>query len=98
MVIEMTISESLSGLFKVLGYIAFAVFGLWGVIIDFQIVSLVFGSQAAFISLIILPITFLVVPLYALLEWGYWFPLLIGYGGMVVVMVFSHISDWIKRR
>lgn len=94
----MTVGESLSGFFKVLGYIAFAVFGLWGVIIDFQIVSQVFGSQAAFMSLIILPITYIVAPLYALIEWGFWFPLLIGYGGMAVVMVFSYISDWIKRR
>lgn len=90
------IRNKIGGFFKVLGYIFYVIFGLWGLIISFQIVGIVFGSKAAFLSLLVLPFMYGIAPLYALFTWGSWFPLLIGYGGGLVGLGFVTLGDWIK--
>jgi len=71
------------GFFKLLGVIAFVIFGLWGFIIELAIVSYVAGFWGVVFGFIILPITFTITPWYALVAWGNWFPLLIVYGGWI---------------
>jgi hypothetical protein len=75
------------GIFKVFGGIAFFIFGLWGLIIELAIVNQAAGFWGVVIGFLILPITFVAAPWYALVEWGNWFPLLIVYGGGILAIV-----------
>ncbi len=77
----------LGGFLKVLGYIVFAIFGLWGFILDLYVVYAAGGSSLLVIGILTGPITFLVAPWYAAIALGYWDPLIIGYGGGLVAWV-----------
>ena len=82
----------LSGIFKTLGCIVFAIFGLWGFIIELVIINEVAGFWGLVIGFMLLPVTFVVAPWYALVAWGNWFPLLIVYGGGISAAVLFGIG------
>lgn len=83
----------LGGILKVLGGIAFAIFGLWGLIIELAIINQVAGFWGVVIGFILLPVMFVVAPWYALVEWGNWFPLLIVYGGGILAATLFGIGS-----
>jgi putative effector of murein hydrolase LrgA (UPF0299 family) len=76
--------------FRFLGWIGVLIFGIWDLRICYSIVNQVAGSLVAYLGFIIAPVVFAVAPWYALIAWGKWFPLVIIYGGgILVVMLFK---------
>lgn len=82
--------------FFILALIGAVVFGILDLRISFLIVEQVVGSTVAFISLLVAPITFALAPLYALIAWGDWHPLLIIYGGGILIAFLFWASGVIK--
>jgi hypothetical protein len=89
--------NTLGNIFKVLGVIAFVIFGLWGSILELAIVNHVAGFWGVVIAFTLLPVTFVVAPWYALVAWGNWFPLVIVYGGVMVAAILYGIGSAIAR-
>lgn len=88
--------QAIGGFFTILGYIAFVVFGLWGFIIELIIVNYVAGFWGMVVGFMILPVTLIVAPWYALVAWGNWFPLLIVYGGGILGFIMVGIGMMIR--
>lgn len=93
MAVKNTINK-IGEVIKEIGYVVYFIFGLWGLLICFQLVKYVFGEQYAFLSLLIFPLTLFFTPWYVLYEWGDWFPLIIIYGGGIIGRVIVYIGEW----
>lgn len=85
--------DSIGTIFKVLGGIVFAIFGLWAFFLDLTIIGQAAGFWGFVIGFFVAPITFVAAPWYAGLVLGNWFPLLIGYGGGIVALIFFGIGS-----
>src|SRR5659263_682429 len=83
----------LAGIFKVLGVIVFAIFGLLGFIIELGILNQVIGYWGSVIAFVLFPITFTVAPWYALIARGNWSPLVIVCGGGILANFLMLIED-----
>lgn len=90
---ENRMRNTLGSIFKVLAGIVFAIFGLWGLIIELAIVNQAAGFWGVVIGFLVLPITFAVAPWYALVAWGNWFPLVIVYGGGIAAAALFFIGS-----
>jgi len=75
-----------------LGYIAAFCMGLYGLFFSFDIVKIVLGPVAAFLSLIFFPVLLAVAPWYLGLSVGNWSLLFITYGAMPVFWICLGIS------
>lgn len=75
----------IQSIFLVLAWIGIVIFGIWDLRITYAIVNEVAGPIVAYISFLIAPIIFVLAPWYALIAWGDWHPLVIIYGGGVLV-------------
>ena len=64
-----------------LGSICVAVFGVWGLVLDVRIVNEIGGVWGAIVALVLFPVTFIVVPWYAVAVSGDWTLVLVSYGG-----------------
>jgi len=76
--------RSLGALLSGLGAVAFFVFGLWGFILELIIVNQAGGLLGIVVGIVVLPVTFVAAPWYALVAQGDWLPLAVVYGGCVV--------------
>ncbi len=85
--------STLGGSFKVLGGIGFAIFGLWGFIIELAIVNQAAGFWGVVIGIMLLLVTLVAAPWYALVALGNWFPLVIVYGGVIVAAALFGIGS-----
>src|SRR5659263_695286 len=83
----------LAGIFKVLGVIVFAIFGLLGFIIELGILNQVIGYWGSVIAFVLFPITFTVAPWYALIARGNWSPLVIVCGGGILAAILFYIGS-----
>lgn len=77
--------KAIQSIFLVLAWIGVVVFGIWDLRISYAIVREVAGSIIAYISFLVAPITFALAPWYALIAWGDWHPLVIIYGGGILI-------------
>lgn len=84
--------KGIGSFFVILGYIAYAIFGVWGFIIELAIVNHAAGFWGVVIAFIIAPVTLVAAPWYALVAWGNWLPLLIIYGGGIFATVLCGIG------
>jgi len=71
--------------------------GLGGMFINFQIIHHVAGFWGIVIGLVILPVTFVAAPIYAIFEWGNWLPAALIYGGGMFSMIFFGIGSQISE-
>ena len=85
--------SALGNVIKVVGYIVFAVTGLWGFFICLAIISTAAGFWGIVAALILGPVTFIAAPLYAGFEWGNWFPFVLNYGGGIVSAILVGIGS-----
>jgi len=69
---------------KWLGYVVFAVTGIWSFILELWIIYVAGGFGGFVLAFFLGPVTFALAPFYAGIAWGYWFPLVLGYGGGIV--------------
>ncbi|WP_041280591.1 hypothetical protein [Desulfosudis oleivorans] len=83
-------------IFQIFGGIALIVFGLWGLGIEIAIVNHVAGFWGVVIGLFFFPVTFAVVPWYALVVMGTWLPLAVTYGGGIVAFGLLGMGGAIK--
>lgn len=94
----MTILGSFGKMIKLLGYVGWTVFGLWGFIICLSIVNSVAGFWGVVLGFTIAPVTFLVAPWYALIAWGNPLPLIVGYGGGILSTCMFALGSWLEER
>ena len=83
----------LGNFFKVVGWIVFAVAGLWGFFLCLAIISKAAGFWGIVAALFLGPVTFVAAPFYAGFAWGDWFPLVLTYGGGIVATVLIGIGS-----
>lgn len=77
---------------KGVGGVIWLVAGIWGFFLCLGIISDAAGFWGLVAGLFFAPITFAAAPLYAVFEYGDWFPLILNYGGSVVAIVFIGIG------
>lgn len=85
--------NALGGLIKVIGWIVFAVTGLWGFLLCLGIITKAAGFWGIVAALVLGPVTFVAAPLYAGFAWGNWFPLALNYGGGIAAAVLIGIGS-----
>lgn len=88
--------NSLGASFKLFGWAAIVLGGLWGFVLCLAIISKFVGFWGAVAAIVIGPITVLAGPVYAGFEWHNWFPLALNYGGGLAGMVFVGIGSWLS--
>lgn len=69
------------------GAILFLAAGVWGFVINLAIVNAAAGFWGVVIGILILPVTFLAAPWYALVAWGNLLPVAVVYGGALLFAV-----------
>lgn len=85
--------EGIGAIIKGAGYVAWVVFGIWGMLLCYAIVNQVAGFWGIVLGLTFLPMTFIAAPWYAALSWGNWLPLLIIYGGGISATVLFAVGS-----
>lgn len=83
--------------FFVCAGIATVVFGLWGLYVNLSIIYNVAGYLGIIIGFLMAPITFIVIPFYALFKLDIWFPMFITFGGTPTVLAFIGIGLWLTK-
>lgn len=78
--------------FIVLGYISGAIFGIWGLIIQFAILYKLWGFIGIVLSLIVLPVALYATPWYELIANQNIAPILVIYGGSVLTLFFYFVG------
>jgi hypothetical protein len=88
--------KQLSQLFMIVGWGSIVVGGLASFILDLRIIEQAAGFWGLVTAFFLGPVTFLAAPWYAGFHWGYWFPLILGYGsgigGSALVGIGSALS------
>ncbi len=77
---------------RVFGIVVGIAFGIWAAYIDFKILVQVAGFWGVVLGLFI-PVIIPAVPIYALIAWGDWFPLIVNYGGMLLALLLIWIGQ-----
>ena len=88
---------SIGRLLKAAGWVIWTISGIWGLVLCLSIITKAAGFWGLFAAVALAPITFLVAPLYAGFAWGNWFPLLLTYGGGLVVGILQMIGGALDR-
>jgi hypothetical protein len=89
--------SGLGSAFKFIGYAVFAIGGLWGFVLDLQILNRVGGFLLVLVGFFIAPITFALAPWYAGIAWGWWFPLILSYGAGILAVTLTAIGTSLSR-
>jgi len=71
---------------KIFSWVLGIIIGLWAFYIDLQLVYYSFGRWGLLIALFVSPLTFALIPFYALIVHKIWFPLVLEYGGGLLVV------------
>ncbi|MCS7051282.1 MAG: hypothetical protein NZL87_06685 [Thermomicrobium sp.] len=62
-------------------------------VLDLYAVWIAFGGLGLVLGLTIAPITFVIAPFYAALVHGFWWPLVVEYGGLVVLGILAWVTE-----
>ena len=79
------------------GAVLFVVTGIWGLVLSLDIITDVIGFWGMLVAIILAPITFFVVPLYAGIALGIWFPVLLNYGGGLLAILLMAVGSRLDR-
>ena len=79
------------------GALLFVVTGIWGLVLSLDIITDVIGFWGMIVAIILAPITFFAVPLYAGLAMGIWFPVLLNYGGCLLAVLLMAAGSRLDR-
>jgi len=80
---------------KVIGIILYVGWGLWSLFAEVVIVNEVAGFWGIVIGMTVAPITFFVAPIYAVVEWGEWFPVVSIFGGGIFITIIYGLGTWL---
>ena len=86
------IRDLLGTVLHIIAFIMLIGGGFVSLFICYGIVREVFGQVVAFLILLIFPVVFAVAPVYALIAWGNWFPLVFIYGVFILAGTMMGIS------
>lgn len=75
-----------------------SIFASWVLFLDLVILYQAYGLWSGVVGLVLAPITYLVVPWYALIALGEWVPLAFGYGSLVVGIVSIRLGSAHHKR
>ena len=79
------------------GALLFVVTGIWGLVLSLDIITDVIGFWGMIAAIILAPITFFAVPLYAGIALGIWFPVLLNYGGCLLAILMMAVGSRLDR-
>jgi hypothetical protein len=79
------------------GAVLFVVTGIWGLVLSLDIITDVIGFWGMIAAIILAPITFFVVPIYAGLALGIWFPVVLNYGGCLLAILLMAVGSRLDR-
>jgi hypothetical protein len=79
------------------GAVLFVVTGIWGLVLSLDIITDVIGFWGMLVAIILAPITFFAVPLYAGIALGIWFPVLLNYGGGLLAILLMAVGSRLDR-
>jgi hypothetical protein len=79
------------------GAVLFVVTGIWGLVLSLDIITDVIGFWGMIVAIILAPITFFAVPIYAGLAMGIWFPVLLNYGGCLLAVLLMAVGTRLDR-
>ena len=79
------------------GALLFVVTGIWGLVLSLDIITDVIGFWGMIAAIILAPITFFAVPLYAGIALGIWFPVLLNYGGCLLAILLMAVGSRLDR-
>ena len=79
------------------GALLFVVTGIWGLVLSLDIITDVIGFWGMIAAIILAPITFFAVPLYAGIAMGIWFPVLLNYGGCLLAILLMAVGSRLDR-
>lgn len=83
----------LGGMLKVVGYVAWITFGIWGFLLDLAIINQAAGFWGVVVGVFLFPVTLMAAPWYAGVAWGNWFPFLIFYGGVIAGTILMAVGS-----
>ena len=87
----------MGAVFKIPAFLIYVIGGIWGFILCAGIIHVKFGFLGALVAFIIFPFTFALVPWYAGIADGNWFPLALNYGSVLAGGVLFAIGSAIDR-
>ena len=73
------------GTLGIVGVILFFAWLIASFVLDLLAIYLTFGGLAVLLGIVLAPIVFVIAPWYAGLAHGFWWPLIVEYGGLVVL-------------
>jgi hypothetical protein len=79
------------------GALLFVVTGIWGLVLSLDIITDVIGFWGMIAAIILAPVTFFAVPLYAGLAQGIWFPVVLNYGGCLLAVLLMAVGSRLDR-
>jgi len=80
-----------------IGAVVFVVTGIWGLVLSLDIITDVIGFWGMIAAIILAPVTFFAVPVYAGLALGTWFPALLNYGGCLLAILLMAVGTRLDR-
>lgn len=80
-------------LVKGAGYVALAISGIWGFLLNLAIIGQAAGFWGFVAAFTIFPVTYIATPWYAGVALGNWFPLLVCYGGVIVAAILMAVGS-----
>jgi hypothetical protein len=80
-----------------IGAVVFVVTGIWGLVLSLDIITDVIGFWGMIVAVILAPITFFAVPVYAGLALGIWFPAVLNYGGCLLAVLLMAVGTRLDR-
>ena len=79
------------------GALVLIIIGIWGLVLSLDIITDVIGFWGMVAAVLLAPITFFAVPLYAGIEMGIWFPVLLNYGGSLLAVILMGVGNALDR-
>ena len=79
------------------GAVLFVVTGIWGLVLSLDIITDVIGFWGMVAAIILAPITFFAVPIYAGLAMGIWSPVVLSYGGCLLAVLLMAAGSRLDR-
>ena len=84
--------------FKAPAIIVYIAGGLWGLLLIWNYLTDQIGTFLTVMSFFILPIVFYLVPFYAGFVDGYWLPLWVNWGALIIAGTLFFIGEAVERK
>jgi len=82
---------------KITGYLVYLIAGGWGMFICLTIISQELGFIGGCIAFMFFPVALAFAPWYAVMKYGYWFPVFLIYGGGLAGTILYGIGSLIDK-